>query len=374
MPPFGSREVLFLQDTQVVLPNGTLLIPYSFDTPDIEYQFRSLLPLSSQSFILGVRQGFGEGFKKDQRERALKNAQENSVHYRQGMTCIEGGNCRLTTNNKNERVAIVGTHSIVLTVLALEEQGYFKGNESYEKRMEEAQPSLEDYRLAKNYEYAQKVTALNNNVARGKATRVDFNKAFQSPTHIRRFFIEEPQSVSEEHQSLATSLHVKFEMARELMARELEVEERNLAIVEQRAFHIDMEMFTHESHVYLDTPKKPQPSSPYVPKPHPDENEFLKSDLNQKTLESTGLAVHLVPGTDATHDINFMNGFVLPTKTGPILITNGVHPKHRASLEAFEAAIASELSVRDLGPLMQEILMHTKGGLNCIVQRRPENE
>lgn len=41
---------------------------------------------------------------------------------------------------------------------------------------------------------------------------------------------------------------------------------------------------------------------------------------------------------------------------------------------SFEEAIGGTLRVLPLGEgLMQEILLYTKGGLNCLVQRRPES-
>lgn len=319
------RAVLFIQDGQVVLPDGTFLIPYAFQEPDIEYLFRALLSLSSQPFVTGIRNGFGEGFQEKQREITLKSAEENGIFYQCGKTCIEGGNCRFTTNAKKEKVAIIGEHSLVLSFLALEEQGYFEKSETFEKRVAEVDPSLEDLRLAKNYIYAQKVAALNKGIKEGTASREAFRKAFQSPTHIRQFFLEQAKDVGA-YENLASSLHVKLQMARELMAQELGVDPQNLALVQQGHFHVDMDLFTHGSTVYMNNAEPHKDKSIYY---EHSVGALLKAEesrlqWNQSILEGAGLTVCLVPGVDEKRGINFMNGFVLPTDEGPVYITNGV--------------------------------------------------
>ena len=160
------------------------------------------------------------------------------------------------------------------------------------------------------------------------------------------------------------------------MAQELGVNPQNLALVQQGHFHVDMDLFTHGSTVYMNNAKPHKDKSIYY---DCSVEALLKAEesrlqWNQKVLEGVGLTVCLAPGVDDNRNINFMNGFVLPTDEGPVYITNGVSRRDEGFLERFEEVVGGTLRVLPLGKgLMQEILLHTKGGLNCLVQRRPEN-
>ena len=400
-------EIHFLQDGQVVLPSGDLLIPHEMETEYNEFLFTALLPSALSHYVGAVRKGYGRGMRADFRGRTIDAANRDGAKFIEARSCIEGGNTRFATKPTGERVAIVGVNSQILSLMALQKQQYFDsdGHARYAELLKDAQPTDDDFRMARNAAYARKLIALRKDIIAKRAEWEEklAKRILETPeemssrraagndfqTHLKGMKGHFNGPVTEEDMDRfdieAKEYHAKLQLTAEVMAQELQVSLENLAIVPHLQFHIDMELFTHGSTVYLHSSRGAQtdlesfsfPNRPVYQKSAQEEAEIQSRFLDAEIaiLAQRDLSVVEVSGVYGIYDgqpVNFMNGFVVHTPEGPKFVTNGVHHKFQDAAERFKKQI-EPLPVHFIAEgedLMQDMLRTKTGSLNCLVQIR----
>ena len=398
----------FLQDGQVVLPDGKFLIPHELEEDD--WLFVALLPEVEKHFVEGIFRGYGQGMLPEFRQRTIAIAKKYGAKFQEARSCIEGGNVRFAKRPTQELVAIVGVNSQTLSLIALEKQGYFSTVADFGERVAGAEPTEDDFRRARNVVYAKELQELQTTSKRlEKEYDAIFSAFFQNPgfkeqsnqakekyrealnafqEKLRGYkgFAKAPIS-HEDRERLcheARAYHVKWEMTKEVMAEELQVSRENLIIIAQHEFHIDMELFTIGSRVFLHSSELAkgelermsiQKTDDYfrcLREEIPIQKPLLET--NQSTLRDRGLEVVLVAGAyghQAREPINFMNGFMVYGPE-PEFVTNGVDRIYGETEERFQEQVGEKVRFLCTGSkVMQQMLRSEKGGLNCLALIRP---
>ncbi|NNM42897.1 MAG: hypothetical protein HKM07_00955 [Chlamydiae bacterium] len=143
------------RDFRVALPSGTQVIPYGLDMPNFQVKTYSLLPEASDHCITLSGALYGKGFQAKNRIQAIQFANEHKIPYVEARSCIEGGNCRIVPGLDGAPRAIIGVHSLVASLLALEQQQYFSSHlmQSYKQT---PPPSEHSFRMARNSKIYEK--------------------------------------------------------------------------------------------------------------------------------------------------------------------------------------------------------------------------
>lgn len=413
------RQLEFPRDQAITRLDGSQLIPYSFTkTPsELSWICLALLPPSSNHFITSLRSAYSTGFEGGNTAYSVSFSEQHQLPYERASSCIEGGNCFLFMANE-EPCAIVGCHSQVLSLLALEEQGYFvKNEEAVQKTADQVAPSDWAVRMARNWQYHQErepveslkrmrqslfgqYLAAQDLVLKGElqtqmaaldlklkplelvkkwSTDSEFKRALQAP-------IQEEERMK--YHSEAKLFEAKLQLTKTVMAKELGVSEQNLAILPQKKFHLDMEMFLGSgSVVYVQDERlalKELSEISYGSKAFKTKVEHYSTGSKAREiadhennvqiarlLSQIGCKMVPVAGlfeSDSERSrINFFNGLRL----GSRFITNQAPQGFECLQEAFEAAVRS--TNPDLhtffagGSIIQQIL-ETGAGIHCITR------
>lgn len=388
--PLASKDIhlyVFGRDSRVCLPDGSHLIPYSIKDKYVEARYKAMLPASGAHFVSSPRRCYGEGFSAENNAAAIKFAEENHVKYRQARTCIEGGNCRLFSSK-----AIIGINSVILSLIALEEQDYFSAlSKEEEKKVDEDKPSKETLRMARNLALYGK---------KEKENLSSYREKLLAPLTDKEEL---------EYHKPALVLDHKLQATRSLMAKELGIEEDNIAFVDQYRFHIDMEIFTgkddlvflhreSDARAVLDNvgrgPKRFTATCAKYAKASKERSEAYDTLLsnNVKLIERIGCKTAFVPGVyeaDAEEPINFMNGLFLSDKDSSVFATNASEYEiFQMQFEDTVKRIDSKMKTLFIDDpenpgMMQKILHNTRGGIHCLTwtlhtsghtQTRPEGD
>ena len=123
------QDITFGRDLRICRLDGSLLIPYSFsykESAPFDRLLRAMFPLTSREVINGVKAGFGKGCNLENVEETARLATCQKIPYTLGKSAIEGGNCFLFLGADGKGKGVVGVHSLILTLVALQEQGYFE--------------------------------------------------------------------------------------------------------------------------------------------------------------------------------------------------------------------------------------------------------
>ncbi len=158
-------DIAYGRDLRICRLDGSLLIPYGFsDTKSLSFgrRFRAMLPATSPQVVDVLDPGHGRGCVKEKVEKTIQLAIRQKIPFTRGKSAIEGGNCFLFRGEDGRGKGVVGVHSLVLTLMALEDQGYFESPEVRPKLLEMQSrydaPSEECLRIARNsssYAYLQ---------------------------------------------------------------------------------------------------------------------------------------------------------------------------------------------------------------------------
>jgi hypothetical protein len=224
------RPSSFLRDSRVILFDGTHLIPNPF-SEESTFLLSILFPLSAGHFLEEaiIEEGLhldctGKGLNQKNREYAIASAYLYDLPFKQGRSCVEGGNCLLFSNH-GKRYAIIGELSLLTSYLALAEKDLLV-EITPEKRGE---PSDHAYRIARNYAlFLKKAEKLKEH------SSTQFFYSFLNP-------ISPEEKI--EHEEKAQIYDAKLKRTKEYIAEDLELPVENLIIIPQLRFHIDMEMF-----------------------------------------------------------------------------------------------------------------------------------
>jgi hypothetical protein len=203
----SNDGVAWCRDTQVVLLDGTHLIPHPLLHKEKRYDsiYKQMFPYSN-----GIPKGYG-----------MDNEYVPGLgKIRKAVTCIEGGNikfCRIGSENG----AIVGVASVFLTMQAMEEQGLLSSDRiascmgDIQQRMQANPEELEFWKSA-------------------VIQRSDFAQNVMAEAH---------------------ELAAKYQIVTDKMAEELQISRKNLLIIEHMLLHIDLEMLVGpERWIFLHDP------------------------------------------------------------------------------------------------------------------------
>lgn len=373
--PLVERDIdlVFGRDSRIIGLDRAHLFPYPIQDSLLEGHFKALLPSSANSFVENtMRKGFGEGFSNDNVKAALSYAKKHNLPYRQMLSSLEGGNVYVFFDLSHQTKAIVGIHSLVLTVIGLEEQGYFETNQEILQEISAGieDPSDDAVRAARNITlyHAKKDFDGRLNAFREQKRKMDFMKSVELQASLTeelrktwgseiayRQLLTAPVSKENRAQYFyqACEWEAKLILARRVIAEDLNVSVENIAFVSQKQFHIDMEMFIAPNgyDVYVD--------------------EASSKISVEEALEKIGCNVVSLPGVHkvSNESINFMNGVFVSTPTGHVFITNGVQRKHSQLLSLFQRALLNTnpgFQVDFLDETMQDILTNNGGGIHCL--------
>ena len=123
----GNARTVYVRDQQVCRLDGSILIPYGIqDVSEENFLgiFRSLLPETSAATLAENGSGLGNGFQNEDGYKGSTRQHPKKTPFTLGKSVIEGGNCLLFQGEHGRGKGVVGVHSLILTLLALEERNY----------------------------------------------------------------------------------------------------------------------------------------------------------------------------------------------------------------------------------------------------------
>jgi len=395
------KEVCFGKDYRLCLLDGSHLLPYSIQEPLLEDYFKALISLSSSHFVDSAHTGYGSGFYLENHLFALSQAKEKNISYQIAETCIEGGNCHLFISEQGPSAAI-GVHSLVLSYIALEEQGYFEKNKELLQNMRKqiVHPSEEFLRIARNLSLFQEVVTQVDPFEQRKNYSKEsiypaFIKAIQAKysnlTEFRRQFISSLKEEDRKKYVLsAIELETKWKITKEKISQEIKVPLDQIAFINQYHFHIDLECMILPDGWGLIHDEEQAISFLFNLPDETYENEktidaYLKAAKERKLhfeqhqkqtcleLERIGCKCILIPAVfeaKGEETLNFLNGLFFYLEDKTIFITNGINPRFNLYKEHFEKVLKDHQTTFEVyfipHNMIQKVLSERFGGLSCL--------
>ncbi len=395
MDPFSSKSPKahsFIRDARVIRNDGLHLIPYSIQDTFLRERFKSLLPATSDSFILYGQGGcgYGYGFEENERQKAIDTAKHLQQPFLLAKTCIEGGNCFLT-----KKGAIVGIHSVILSIIALQEQYFFDKTHLAVRAKNIKMPKRFFVRMARNSALYAKRRRCNKNKTVFLIHQA-IQKQFGGESGYRKLItapITEKDRIY--YHSAAKRWQAYWEIAKEVMADELGIQRPSLTIIDQAHFHIDLDIAQGPKRLLL--VNNPQQAIAVVERRAQKvkgialtyfqsmlvnmrknlRNQTTILKLNLLRFKKLDLQVIRVPGVYRTENgegINLLNGLFLKSSSGVRFATQGTaHPLDRHLLKPF----AETLWKYNIEPIFLDVLAQsfaeTQGGLHCLTWKQKKN-
>jgi len=335
------------------------------------------------------------------------------IEHSQGKTTIEGGNCFVFKGADGRPRAIVGINSLILSLLSLEEEDYFTVNREdlLARAASIASPSDEFVLMARDRMLFDRKAALENDLITfqhlGKTDPTFAAKHREACDTLRREYgpsseykarLRSPLSAADRasFNELAKELQAKWEMAKELIAEELKLPfekgrvDESLAVIFQKDFHIDLEMFVSGKgkvfmndetlvHETCDSTRVSLSNSYFLERYTNTSAQRLRSSerikaLNAKVLARIGCEVAYVPGSyhaEGPPPANFMNGILIEEAGESYFITFGAYDRKRiinSFQESFAESVARQASHIRLIFLdsVADVFEKTGGGLHCM--------
>ncbi len=358
----------FLRDAQVVGLNGIWLLTHPIEKDDdaIWDEAEALLPESSRHFVESDLVSYGKGFNEIEVDNAMEFIEGNDIPYRRMRSPIEGGNCYVFFDSQGNPKAIVGIHSVVLTLIALEEQRYFDltFNKEFVRLIASIDlPSDEAIRRARNWQHHKD---LDGGEAKGNAKYLE---KLMAPV------IEEDR---EKYRGEARVWQAKEIIARRMIAEDLSVPLESIAFVPQKKFHIDMEMFVapNKKDVFIDrssrTPEAIEELQKVSHRIIPVDGIHILEEKGWVDDESDDAGIE--NGMEGKELITFMNGVFATTHYATHFITNaGCDTQKCLPLyQAFRKQIEDAREPGDAGfvvsfvPNMGKLITKKHGGIHCL--------
>lgn len=257
------KDIVFIRDAQVALNNGRHLIPSTLQDPYYRQRTLAMLSENATHFLLNKKGECsqlsiaGMGFDEINRRQAKVICQLNDVSFRDGKTCIEGGNCFVFQSN-GETKAIVGEISVILSFIALEEKGHFK------EPLPQCQPSEHAYRIARNLTFYEKLKkkidhkliTLSEDSVEYKSYYLKLMQMGGEKGYRKNISLPITENEKKRFYSKAKEIEAKLVLTRNQMQKELRVKKpENLIVVPQSDFHLDLDLcVTPDGEVLLHDP------------------------------------------------------------------------------------------------------------------------
>ncbi len=395
MDPLASRnprDLTFVRDSRVIRKDGVHLIPSAISDPLLEGRFKSLLPECSSHFITATKEtGYGRGFEETQRTQAIETAKKLKQAYYAAKTCIEGGNCFLT-----KKGAIVGVHSVILSLVALLEKKQFDEDELDKLAHSIENPQSRFVRMARNdaiYAKRQPYDDKLKNTKGFSPLREEMLKLFGGESGYKKL-LTAPITKEEEENNLtaAKKWQACWEKTLEIMADELGIKKKALIIIDQMHFHIDFDIaLGPKGLILIQDPKQCinfltaktervkgaalqhfQRFLESMQQKAETHTAIYKSNFSK--IKALDLDVVPVPGffENDSHNINLINGLFLRSSKGLIFATQGASNRYDAELlEIFAETLLQKNIQAVFIDSLQPILEQNHGGLHCLTWNSP---
>ncbi len=345
------------RDSRLTNFTGLHLVPYSIKDKQLTRKVQAILPISCKNYMSPQGGLFGEGFEKKIVEQAQQINRKWEIPFRRLRSTIEGGNGFIFFDQVAQKPkAVIGIFSVFLTIIGLEEQGYFEEFAQVLNDLREQCPPPDDdaVRAARNQNLLEKAPAEAKDDP-NNPNSIQHALAFKRSLQLCREF-EKPvsQADREIYKEKAKEVVAKSLMTKQFISKEIRVPLENIAFTPNPEFHIDMVMFVN-------------------PNGH---DVYVDSSVNQEftdSLKTIGLIVHPLPGVGRDksnrREFNFMNGTWILTRATTLFITNGVFPQFEKYRKIFDEAIKATkpgFKVDYLGEKSQEAIIEFGGGSHCL--------
>jgi hypothetical protein len=400
LDPAYKDELLFGRDWRVTLFDGSQLIPTNCLTElDSGYPYFALLPLSCKHiFANRVASGKGHGGSEAAQRMAIETASKAGIPFTMGRSSVEGGNCLLFHARDGSPRALVGVASVALTLLALEKQGYFEENSA---ELEAKKASISDVeedflRMSRNRAFLreflpayEEYLKLQHQKRAKEASDAyeSLRVRFGGITGAKAKLLEPVAAADRESfRAEGTEIKAKWEMAKDLIARELKIPRECVAFIPQTRYHIDFEIFTNdEGQVFIhDESMAKAALDAYSPTRRETElfdgykqssNERIADaaivkDETARAVAAIGCEPVFVPGCYEdkrnTQTLNFMNGLFFKDGTDSLFVT-GLSGNDYLD-ECFTKPVCRHTAMKiiSIDPrLMAKVLNSSHAGLHC---------
>ena len=383
-----SEAILWGRDARVERLDGSHLIPFQLyiDYYPTRDRFYAMVPIEEVELVNGTHSDWGRGFTRKYREEAVAFAKDEAIPFQAGKTCIEGGNCRIFIDGQGRPKALVGVHSVLLTILAMEQQGYFEEYAEELARISDAieEPEEDSYRVAKNLL-----------LCRDKVDRCDqHSEAYRSPA-FKLLAPLEPEKKAK-YKSAAANFEAKRVMAINRIADELGIPARHIAVLFQENFHIDLDVlpgpdgivFLHDEELAIraliarrdkNLPHERELIEGYLKNSHERVRRCReKCRKNAEAIDRIGCRAIGVAGdfigAKGEERVNFMNGILFNDRRKPRIYTNGTDAigfnlyLKGLFVDAVESVTPQTqvIFVHDQTDRLQRRLGIAVGGLHCL--------
>lgn len=390
-------KTAWARDNRVIRHDDTHLVPYPLELSNLQeylYLFCLINHIPNPEGFYEL-EPFGRGPQFIDEAHQYANRLAHSIYFSKCL--LEGGNVILFTDKEGNQKAIIGTHSIALSLIALEKENGF---EEFEDLGES--PVNESFLI--------------------KARNIDLLEKRVSQDLDEKQFIErisEPLTEKERKDlhliQAAKTLEMKWFITQQIIADELNIPVENIAFIDQENFHIDMDTLVVEDTVFvydgIETIKvlatllampiyKDNPTLLEYQKfaRQSDQLYFSLNNKNRLEFEKIGLKMIPVAGRFETKEpsfpdhptLNFLNGLLLPTqkpKEKIYAIAPSPYPElFESFIEVIHRSIPAGIIIRPLSiQLIQrsakggtstkdpigEMLTNYSGGLRCMTNMRP---
>ncbi len=363
----------WIRDWRVIDPNGMHLLPYPLysnqkESDALTVSLRPLLPLGRKETPDGTNL-FGSGMEECNVTNARTFARKYNLPYLPMRSSIEGGNCFVLDDGEN-RKAIVGFISLLLTIIGLERQNYFTDNQDDLDAIAATIQSPSDHALCaarnlalqnayleeennfKNRQEAQRAQNVPITPQLAKELLAEVTRLRNNASDLENIFSTPPTDLDRiQYAHAARLFQAKLEMASQVVANDLRVNIKKIVFIPHDDLHIDLSMFP-----------APDGRTVYV------DEAFAELSVLQslKDIDCTGIPIR-GDFISCGEQINFMNGiFVVKPSGESLFITNGT--KSNKSMEkGFRRALEDNQAPFKVAFLdsMQEAIS-LGGGLHCL--------
>lgn len=240
-----ANSSIFVRDSSVTLFNASRLIPYPIKARSYQHLLGATLPASSNHFLYGEKNGkgflpetslAGRGFYQVNVEQAKLDATKHNIPFKQAKSCIEGGNCFLFFSGAKKK-AILGVHSLSLSLMALEEAACF---DTGLDQIHVDEPSDTALRLARNRVHFK---AIERAELKAIAEKLDTSKREERALLYWKSLTE---PLTSEDRTAFHKAGILFEkklaITAQVIADELGLPSEDIAYLPQTDFHLDLEI------------------------------------------------------------------------------------------------------------------------------------
>ncbi|MBM3207726.1 MAG: hypothetical protein FJZ57_03865 [Chlamydiae bacterium] len=397
-PMYNEAEVIFGRDFRVIRHDGSHLLPSMLCEKNLDFKFLAYLPINCRQIAQYFhRAGYGKGFSEEYIDKKEKVAKDLGLSHEVGRSVLEGGNCLIFKNAEGQQRSIVGLSSVSLTLINLEDSGYFLENSERIAILQSTidMPSEDFLRMAKNKNLLEEFLPLYDEMLENRSKNP--TKFMELQTVIRQRFggitgvkmeMMAPISSSDipTYKDKAKELQAKWSISQEVIAEDLQLPLDSIGFIPQLDFHIDLSIFVapggkvfiHDEEQVLSLLPERSKNKQIESYRKQSESQYL---INRKwklscadEIVKLGGEPIFVPGklegfaNSSIHPINLMNAVLLDDESRSLVITaqSGVETIDQIFSQLVTGNIPScELLFLD-ERLMSTLLRETSAGLHCI--------